>query len=140
MTKAEKIINKAIREDRGITIVLDTHEKYDAIPIYVTFKNYMLYSGIKNTLRHERILEEIELEVDLESTPSIARIKKGNIVQEVKIKNIDFPLEYRLRDVSKRLYAYLVPGLVACEKLQVNAREWMERNKSIIATLSLEAY
>lgn len=141
MTKAEKIMNKAIREDRGITIVLDTHEKYNAIPVHVTFKNYMLYSGIKNTLRHERTLEEeMELEVDLETTPSVARIKKGDIVQEVKIKNIDFPMEYRLRDVSKKLYAYLVPGLGACEKLQVNAREWLERNKSIKAKLSLEAY
>lgn len=139
MTKSERIINKAIREGKGITIVLDTHEKYDAIPIYVTFKNYMLYSGIKNTLRHKRILEEMELEVDLESTPSIARIKKGDIVQEVKIKSIDFPLEYHTIDL-KELYAYLVPGLGACEKLQVNACEWLKRNKSIRATLNLEAY
>lgn len=83
MTKAEKIINKAIREDRGITIVLDTHEKYNAIPVHVTFKNYMLYSGIKNTLRHERTLEEeMELEVDLETTPSVARIKKETLCRK----------------------------------------------------------
>lgn len=71
-SKTIEILEKAKKEDKGITIVLTSKVERNYFPIYLTFKDSSNYPFIKNTTHHMNF-NEIGLEVDLQNNPPIVK-------------------------------------------------------------------
>lgn len=136
MTRAEEIIYKAIREDKAVSFVLSKEEKRKDIPVNSTFLEKI--NGIEKTVKHAEIKQALEIEIEIIQGKSIVIAKIFGRKYPVKMKNLDFPLDYSYDENSKYLYGYMLPKLTVCEKNHVDPLEWIKRTNEIFKTFQFQ--
>lgn len=130
-SKTIEILEKAKKEDKGITIVLTSKVERNYFPIYLTFKDSSNYPFIKNTTHHMNF-NEIGLEVDLQNNPPIVKTTSYPFFS-VKIKSFCTSLYFEEGLRKQPIYAYMLLGILYCEEGIPVLQESLQWRNSISA-------
>ena len=128
-TKTIEILEKAKREEKGVTIILTSEINRKYFPVYLTFKDSSNYPFIKNTTHH---FDETILEVDLQYNPPVVRTKIYPIL-EVKIKGFYTDPYFEQGSRRQPIYAYMLPRILSCEEGIPVYKESLQWKNSIAA-------
>lgn len=131
-TKTIEILEKAKKEDKGITIVLTSKVERNYFPIYLTFKDSSNYPFIKNTTHHHVIFDETILEVDLQNNPPVVKMTSYPFIS-VKIRSLCTDSYFEQGSRRQPIYAYMLPRILSCEEGIPVYKESLQWKNSITA-------
>ena len=129
-SKTIEILEKAQKEDKGVTIMLTSEINRKYFPVHLKFKDNTNYPFLNDTTHFS--YSDVELEVDLQNNPPVVRTTIYPIL-EVKIKGFYTDPYFEQGSRRQPIYAYMVPRILSCEEGIPVYKESLQWKNSIAA-------
>ena len=129
-SKTIEILEKAQKEDKGVTIMLTSEINRKYFPVHLKFKDNTNYPFLNDTTHFS--YSDVELEVDLQNNPPVVRTTIYPIL-EVKIKGFYTDPYFEQGSRRQPIYAYMLPRILSCEEGIPVYKESLQWKNSIVA-------
>ena len=129
-SKTIEILEKAQKEDKGVTIMLTSEINRKYFPVHLKFKDNTNYPFLNDTTHFS--YSDVELEVDLQNNPPVVRTTIYPIL-EVKIKGFYTDPYFEQGSRRQPIYAYMLPRILSCEEGIPVYKESLQWKNSIAA-------